>query len=82
MCRDSICREKVAMMRAYKQSSIYVRKWLCAQEQESKLAKRKQEPTLKRVRVRKLRVEKKFVKNPSRASLHQPFRPPAVAGSA
>ena len=51
LCRDSICLEKVAMIRAYNQCSIYVRKWLCAQEQESTVAKRKHEPTLKCVRV-------------------------------
>ena len=55
------------MIRAYNQCSIYVRKWLCAQEQESTVAKRKQEPTLKCVRVQ-LR-EAKSVKNPFSSAL-------------
>jgi len=56
-----------ALIRAYNQCSIYVRKWLCAQEQESTVAKRKQEPTLKCVRVQ-LR-EAKSVKNPFSSAL-------------
>ena len=52
LCRDSICLEKVAMIRAYNQCSIYVRKWLCAQEQESTLAKRNRADVETRARAK------------------------------
>ena len=43
---------KVAMIRAYNQCSIYVRKWLCAQEQESTLAKRNRADVETRARAK------------------------------